>query len=513
MTTTIKAEPNPLVAGLQEYRTADPALMVIFGATGDLAHRKLLPSIYNLARQGMIPPGFAVVGAARDEMPEEQFRDMAAEAIRQYSRTQPVDKDVLAELSRALFYQRLQFDDPKAWKALKRRLDELSQQRQTSGNVVFYCATPPLAYPVIIEQLEAVGLNHDPHGYRRIIVEKPFGTDLHSARELNRLLHKTFGEDRVYRIDHYLGKETVQNILAFRFANAIFEPIWNSHYVDSIQITVAEEIGVGGRGAYYEQAGALRDIIQNHALQLLTLVAMEAPVAFEATSVRDEKVKVLRAIRPLHPDDMATHTVRGQYTRGFVLGQEVPGYREEESIAPDSRTETFAAVKIQVDNWRWSDVPFYVRSGKRMPKRVTEIRVGFKRPPHLTFGREQTRELEPNAITLRIQPEEGISLRFGAKVPTPGLRIRSVNMDFLYASSFLAEAPDAYERLLVDCLVGDPTLFTRADEVETAWQWIDAIEEAWRQGKPPLETYPAGTWGPPSADRLLENDGRAWHHP
>ncbi len=510
--TTATERINPLATGLHEYRTLDPALMVIFGATGDLSRRKLLPSIYNLARQRLLPPGLAVVGAAMDPIGDEQFRDKAITSIKEHSRTQPVDEDILRSFAQSLFYQPLNFDDPEGWKTLKRRLDELDQQRQTGGNVVFYCATPPPTYPIIVRQLGAVGLNQG-SGYRRIIVEKPFGSDLESARALNSEMQRVFSEERVYRIDHYLGKETVQNILAFRFANAIFEPIWNSHYIDSVQITVAEELGVEGRGAYYDRAGALRDIIQNHALQLLTLVAMEPPIAFEATAVRDEKVKVLKAIRPLEKEQMATHTVRGQYTAGYIAGQPVPGYREEPSIDPSSETETFAAVRLQVDNWRWADVPFFIRTGKRLPKRVTEIHIAFNRPPHLTFGREASRELEPNAITLRIQPEEGISLRFGAKVPSGGIRIRSVNMDFLYLSAFLAEAPDAYERLLVDCMLGDPTLFTRADEVETAWRFIDAIEESWRGGRPPLDVYKAGSWGPKSADQLLENSGHSWHRP
>jgi glucose-6-phosphate 1-dehydrogenase len=359
---------------------------------------------------------------------------------------------------------------------------------------------------MIARQLKTVRL-HRGKGYRRIIVEKPFGTDLHSAYELNHMLREAFPENALYRIDHYLGKETVQNILAFRFANSIFEPLWNAQQVDHVQITASEPIGVEGRGGYYEQAGALRDIVQNHALQLLTLVAMEPPVAFDATSVRDEKVKVLKQVRPITPEEIPTHTVRGQYGEGWVLGEKVPGYREEKNVAANSETEVY------VDNWRWSDTPFYIRVGKRLPKAVTEIRVQFKRPPHLTFGREATKELEPNSITLRIQPEEGISLRFGAKVPTAGVVIRSVNMDFLYTSSFLVDAPDAYERLLLDCMLGDPTLFTRSDEVETAWQFVDVIEESWHNGEPPLQMYEAGTWGPLSADLLLAADRRAWHHP
>ena len=503
---------SPLTRGLSEYRSADPALMVIFGATGDLSGRKLLPALYNLARNRLLPAGFALVGAALDDTSEDRFRELAAQHIREHSRTQPVDEQTLQAFVMDLSYLHLDFGDAGGFHRLGQRLAELDAARHTGGNVVFYCATPPATYRTISEQLRQAGLNHG-SGYRRIIVEKPFGSDLRSARDLNKVLRRAFPEDAIYRIDHYLGKETVQNILAFRFANSIFEPVWNCQHVDHVQITVAEPLGVERRGPYYEQAGALRDIVQNHALQLLTLVAMEPPVALEAGATRDEKVKVLRAIRPLSPDEVYVRTVRGQYTEGWVMGEKVPGYRQEARVAPDSQAETYAALRCQVDNWRWAETPFYIRTGKRLPKQVTEIRVQFKRPPHLTFGREATRELEPNAITLRIQPEEGISLRFGAKVPTAGLVISSVNMDFLYASSFLVDAPDAYERLLLDCMLGDPTLFTRSDEVEAAWTLMDCVEEVWRQGSPPLEMYEAGTWGPPGADRLLEEDGRKWHKP
>jgi glucose-6-phosphate 1-dehydrogenase len=503
---------NPLVEGLSEYRAADPAVMVIFGATGDLSGRKLLPALYNLACSRLLPAGFTLVGAAKDDLDDEGFRRLAAERVTAHSRTQPVDPDTQDAFLRDVHYLRVDFGRAEGYLLLRERLEELDRARHTCGNVVFYCATPPPTYPSIAEQLRTAGLNRG-DGYRRIIVEKPFGFDLRSARHLNRVLRRSFPEDSLYRIDHYLGKETVQNILAFRFANSIFEPVWNSQHVDHVQITVAEPIGVERRGAYYDQAGALRDIVQNHMLQLLSLVAMEPPVALEAGSTRDEKVKVLRAIRPLTLDDVAVQTVRGQYTEGWEMGDKVPGYRAEPNVAPDSETETFAALRCQVDNWRWAETPFYLRTGKRLPKQVTEIRVQFKRPPHLTFGREATRELEPNAITLRIQPEEGISLRFGAKVPTAGMVIRSVNMDFLYASSFLVDAPDAYERLLLDCMLGDPTLFTRADEVEVAWTLVDGIEAGWRHGQPPLETYPSGTWGPLGADRLLARDGRTWHRP
>ena len=508
----VEEAPNPLAEGLHDYRIADPAVMVIFGATGDLSGRKLLPALYNLAKQRSLPAGFAVVGAAMDQMSDDAFRKRAADKIRQFSRTQPIEESVLAAFLSTVSYIKVDFSKLDDFRALGQRLRELDNTRHIPGNRIFYCATPPPTYETIAEQLQAAGLNTG-NGFHRIVVEKPFGTDLDSARRLTATLQKVFAEDSVFRIDHYLGKETVQNILAFRFANSIFEPVWNSNLIDSVQIAVAEELGIENRGAYYDHAGALRDIIQNHGLQLITLTAMEPPLAFEANAVRDEKVKVLRSIRPLFGEDIEQSTVRGQYTKGWVLGEQVAGYREEPNVAPDSQTETFAAMRLYVDNWRWAGVPFYIRAGKRMPKRVTEIRVQFKRPPHLTFGREAMKEVDPNAITLRIQPEEGISLKFGAKVPSAGLRIRSVTMDFQYMTSFLVEAPEAYERLLLDCMIGDPTLFTRADEVEAAWQLIDPIEEAWRNGRPPLGFYAAGTWGPDASAQLLHGDGREWHRP
>ena len=508
----VEEAPNPLAEGLHDYRIAVPAVMVIFGATGDLSGRKLLPALYNLARQRSLPAGFAVVGAAMTEMSDGAFRKHAAQRIRQFSRTQPIDDRVLDALLSSLHYVTVDFGRLEDFKALGTKLDELDAANHVPGNRIFYCATPPPTYQTIAVQLQAAGLNKG-EGFHRIVVEKPFGSDLQSARELTQTLQKVFTEDSVYRIDHYLGKETVQNILAFRFANSIFEPVWNSNLIDSVQITVAEEIGIENRGAYYDRAGALRDIIQNHGLQLVTLTAMEPPLAFESGAVRDEKVKVLRSIRPLIGEDIEQSTVRGQYTRGWVLGEQVGGYREEKNVAPDSQTETYAALRLFVDNWRWAGVPFYIRAGKRLPKRITEIRIQFKRPPHLTFGRDAMKEVDPNAITLRIQPEEGISLKFGAKVPSAGLRIRSVTMDFQYVTSFLVEAPEAYERLLLDCMIGDPTLFTRADEVEAAWTLVDPIESAWRDGRPRLQTYAAGSWGPDAAAELLKADGREWHRP
>jgi glucose-6-phosphate 1-dehydrogenase len=503
---------NPLARGLTQYRSVEPALIVIFGATGDLSRRKLLPALFTLAHNRLLPAGFMLVGAALDDLSESAYRKLATNTVREHSRIQPIDRESLEAFCRDITYQPLDFSHRKGFEQLAARLQELDLARHTGGNIVFYCATPPPTYPQIIRQLKAVGLNRGA-GYRRIIIEKPFGSDLASAQQLNHTLKGVVPEESVYRIDHYLGKETVQNIMAFRFANAIFEPLWNSQYVDHVQITVAEPLGVEHRAAYYEKAGALRDIVQNHAFQLLSLVAMEPPVAFDATSVRDEKVKVLKSVRPLSLDEVAVRTVRGQYQEGWVLGTKVPGYREEEGVAPDSQTETYAALRLQVDNWRWAGMPFYIRTGKRLPRQATEIRIQFRRPPHPMFGREQTKELEPNAITLRIQPEEGISLRFGAKVPSAGVVIQSVNMDFMYASSFLVEAPDAYERLILDCLMGDPTLFTRADEVERAWSLVDPIEAGWRADRPKLEPYAAGTWGPEAANRLIEADGRQWHIP
>jgi len=503
---------NPLAEGLHDYRVADPSIMVIFGATGDLSSKKLLPAIYNLAKQRLLPPGFAVVGAAIDDLSDDAFRKHASDVITEHSRTQPIDPTVLQAFLQATFYIKVDFSKVEDFRGLQRKLDELDRARHTAGNRVYYCATPPPTYETITEQLKAAALTTG-GGFHRIVVEKPFGSDAKSARELNKILQRVFHEDAVFRIDHYLGKETVQNILAFRFANSIFEPVWNSNLIDSVQITAAEEIGVELRGGYYDKAGTLRDIVQNHALQLLALVAMEPPVSFDANTVRDEKVKVLRAIRPIEDGDVAHATVRGQYSKGWVLGERVIGYREEKNVAPGSLTETFAALRLFVDNWRWAGVPFYIRAGKRLPKRATELRIQFKRPPHLTFGREAAQELDPNAITLRIQPEEGISLKFGAKVPSAGVKLRSVTMDFEYATSFLVETPEAYERLLLDCMIGDPTLFTRADEVEAAWKLIDPIEAAWRDGRPQLQTYESGTWGPAAAAKLLEADGREWHRP
>ena len=511
---------NPLREGLQLQRTPEPCTLVIFGATGDLTHRKLVPALYSLARAGMLPTGFSVVGFARREKEHERFRSEMHDAVNQFSRNRPVDQHVWSTFSKALHYLPSQFDDPAAYRRLRTELDRLDHERGGSGNRLFYLATPPSFYGPIVQQLGAEGLQHggtvDGHqGWARIIVEKPFGHDLASAQELNRQIHQVFDESQVYRIDHYLGKETVQNILVLRFANGIYEPIWNRRYVDHVQITVSESVGVETRGAYYEEAGALRDMVQSHLLQLVTLTAMEPPAAYDADAVRDEKVKVLRAIRPITGKLVSEFTVRGQYGPGYEAGKPVPGYRQEGRVAPESTTETFAAIKLFIDNWRWQGVPFYLRTGKHLPSRASEIAIQFKRPPHTLFT-SGTDELEANFLVLRIQPDEGVTLRFGVKVPGQAMLIRTVNMDFLYGASFGVESPDAYERLLLDAMLGDTTLFTRRDEVEKSWAFITAILKAWQQQQqppPPFPNYAAGTWGPEAADALIERDGRAWHRP
>jgi glucose-6-phosphate 1-dehydrogenase len=485
--------------------------MVIFGASGDLTRRMLLPALYDLALDQRLPPRFAVVGFARTEMSDEEFRDQAHQAVKEYSR-RPVDEAVWESFAKGLYYVAGEYNKEESYRKLAATLDRLKLERGTAGNHLYYLAVPPSTYPLIIQQMgggDLVGAHEDTHAWTRVIVEKPFGRDLESARALNRQIHSVFREGQVYRIDHYLGKETVQNILVFRFANGIFEPIWNRRYVDHVQITVAESVGVEQRGGYYEEAGALRDMVQNHLMQLLSLVAMEPPIAFDGRSVRDEKVKVLQAIRRVRGADVERCTARGQYGTGWVSGEEVPGYREEPGVSVDSQTETFVALKLYVDNWRWADVPFYLRSGKRLPKRSTEVAIHFKRAPHLLF-REITdvSTLEPNILTMRIQPNEGISLKFHAKVPGSPVRLRPVNMDFLYGSSFQIEPPSAYETLLLDALQGDSTLFTRSDEVEAAWTITSDILEGW--GQMPagaIPDYEAGTWGPQAASDLIGPGG------
>ncbi|CAN5145312.1 glucose-6-phosphate dehydrogenase [soil metagenome] len=501
---------NPLRAGARLARVPDPSTLVIFGGSGDLAARKLLPALYNLGLQRHLPSAFEVVGTARATLTDEQYRAELHDAVSRNSRTRPINEDVWASFAEHMHY--VSSGTEGGYAALGRLLDDIAREHGTFGNRLFYLATPPPAYEPIVQAIGAHGLARTA-GWGRLVVEKPFGTDFRTAVQLSDHLHEVFGDGDVFRIDHYLGKETVQNILVLRFANAIFEPLWSRQYVDHVQITVAESLGVEERGEYYDRAGAIRDVVQNHLLQLVALVAMEPPAAFDADAVRDEKVKVLRAMRPIAPDEVAERAVRGQYAAGYVEGTAARGYREEPSIGALSETETYVALKCHVDNWRWEGIPFYVRTGKRLPKWATEIALQFRIAPHQVFSREAAAGLEPNTLVLRIQPDEGISLKFGAKVPVQGVRIRSVNMDFVHGASFMVDAPDAYETLILDALRGDATLFTRRDEVEQQWRLVDPISEAWGSGHLDLPTYAAGTWGPTEADLLIARDGRAWRKP
>jgi glucose-6-phosphate 1-dehydrogenase len=479
--------------------------MVIFGASGDLTARKLMPALYNLAAQRALPVSFKVVGAARAGGSDQTFRTEMSQAVTRHSRTSPVNEMVWNSFEEHLSYASI--GDPDGYEKLRRRLDEFDKEAGTSGNRLFYLAVPPTAYAEIVGELGRHAVARSEKGWSRIVIEKPFGRDLASARSLSEAVQRVFREHEIFRIDHYLGKETVQNILVLRFANGIFEPTWNRQYVDHVEITVAESGGIEARADYYETAGAIRDIVQNHLLQLLTLVAMEPPVAFDADAVRDEKVKVLRAVRRIAPDAVAASAVRGQYGPGYIEGRAVCGYRDEEGVSNRSTTETYVALKLAVDSWRWEGIPFYLRTGKRLPKRATEIAVQYRRAPHQLFGREG-QALEANTLVLRIQPDEGISLTFGAKVPVQGLRIRQVHMDFSYGASFVVDAPDAYETLLLDALRGEATLFTRRDEIEEQWEIVQPILDAWAAGEP--EPYEAGSWGPVSADSLVAADGRGW---
>jgi glucose-6-phosphate 1-dehydrogenase len=500
--TTTSLEDNPLLDGLELRRAPDPCILVIFGASGDLTKRKLFPALYSLAFRQMLPESFAIVGASRSEESDDEFRERMKEAVQQTARDDFRD-DVWETLADGMHYVALDFADEQGEEELARTLTKLDGERGTRGNRVYYLATPPAVFPVVVE---ALGKRRSAEGWTRLIIEKPFGHDLTSARELQQVVEKYFGESEVFRIDHYLGKETVQNTLALRFANGIFEPIWNRQFVDHVQITVSETLGIEGRAEYYEKAGAIRDIFQNHLLQLIAITAMEPPIDFTADSVRNEKVKVLRAMSTPGPKSV----VRGQYGRGYIEGEEVSAYREEKGVDPQSMTETYVAAKLYVDNWRWADTPFYVRTGKHLARRETTIAIEFKRAPHPPFEEMSAERLRPDVLVVHVQPDEGVSLAIGVKVPGQGMTIRTVHMDFLYGGAFRTGLPEAYERLILDAMLGDATLFTRIDEVEEQWSLVDAIVAAWARDRPAFPNYAAGTWGPTAADELMERDGRAW---
>jgi glucose-6-phosphate 1-dehydrogenase len=497
-----KQETNPLLEGLQLRRTPEPCVLVIFGASGDLTRRKLFPALYSLALRRLLPEKFAVIGVARSEESDDEFRERMKHAVQEFGRDE-FKEDVWNWLAEGMHYVATDFADEGGEDHVAAVLNELDRTRGTAGNRVYYLAVPPDAISTLLHE---IGERRSAEGWTRVIIEKPFGHDLESARELNEEIKRHFAEKEIFRIDHYLGKETVQNLLALRFANGIFEPIWNRQFVDHVQITVAESIGIEGRAAFYERAGAIRDVFQNHLLQLVALTAMEPPIDFTADSVRNEKVKVLRALHTPGPH----HVVRGQYGRGFIEGEEVPGYREEQGVAPESMTETYVAAKLYVDNWRWADTPFYVRAGKRLARRESTIAIEFKRAPHPPFEIVDEEGLRPNVLVCHIQPDEGVSLEFLAKVPGQGMMLRAVHMDFLYGPTFRSGIPEAYERLLLDCFLGDATLFTRADEVEEQWSLVDAIVAFWKRDRPSFPNYAAGTWGPAASDEMIGREGRKW---
>ena len=504
---------NPLrsPADYRLNRIAGPSALIIFGVTGDLSRKKLMPAVYDLANRGLLPPGFGLVGFARRDWEDQDFATIVHDSVKQYARTE-FREEVWEQLSQGIRFVSGSFDEDEAFENLKTTLEELDRERGTMGNHAFYLSIPPKAFPEVTEQLRRSGLAQDTPGqWRRVVIEKPFGHDLESARELNEVVGSVFPQDSVFRIDHYLGKETVQNILALRFANQLYEPIWNTNYVDHVQITMAEDIGVGGRAGYYDGIGAARDVIQNHLLQLLALTAMEEPISFKASDLRAEKEKILAAVRL--PEDLSTVTARGQYAGGWQGGEKVLGFLQEDGMSPESTTETYAAVKLEIGTRRWAGVPFYLRAGKRLGRRVTEIAVVFKRAPQQLFANSQTSQLGQNALVIRVQPDEGVTIRFGSKVPGAGMQVRDVTMDFGYGHAFTEASPEAYERLILDVLLGEPPLFPRHEEVELSWKILDPIEEYWEKAGGPLDQYSPGSWGPTSADELLARDGRTWRRP
>ena len=507
---------NPLRQGIRLEQTAEPCTVIIFGASGDLTKRKLVPALYRLVQERLLPAEFAIVGFARTEMSDDAFREKMKESVAEFSEAKKVDEEVWHSFAQGLYYLTADIGDPDEYQKLAALLDRIDRERGTAGNRLFYLSVAPRFYAPAVEQLGRAGLaKPKANSWVRVIIEKPFGTDLESARLLNKQIHEHLDELQIYRIDHYLGKETVQNLLAFRFANGIFEPLWNRQYIDHVQITNAEAVGVEGRGGYYETAGVLRDMIQNHVFQVLSLVAMEPPAHLGSEAVRDEKIKAMTAVREFTPERVRAECVRGQYGPGSIAGKPVPGYREEEDVAPDSTTETFAMLTMYFDNWRWAGVPFYIRSGKRLPKRVTEIAIQFRAAPHQLFGPEATEQVTPNQLIIRIQPDEGITLRFAAKVPGQITHIRDVNMDFRYGSSFGVQLAEAYERLLLDCILGDSTLYARRDMTERGWEIVMPILEEWAatRSEASFPNYEAGTWGTQAAHDLIESPGWRWRRP
>src|SRR3954463_13561686 len=503
--------PNPLRDPRDRRlpRVPEPCALVVFGITGDLARKKLLPAVYDLANRGLLPTNFALLGFARRDWGDTEFAELSREAARENART-PWREEVWEQLAADITFVQGSFDDDNAFDTLAATLGELEGSHGIGGNAAFYLSIPPTMFPTVLKQMQRTGrAESTPERWRRVVVEKPFGEDLSSSRELNALVDSVFGADDVFRIDHYLGKETVQNLLALRFANTLFEPIWNANFVDSVQITMAEDVGIGGRAGFYDSAGAARDVLQNHLLQLLALTAMEEPVAFDASALRMEKLKVLGAVSL--PEDLEHYAIRGQYEQGWLAGQRGNGYTDEDGAPEDSTTEPYAAVRLNVETRRWGGVPFYLRTGKRLPRRVTEIAVSFKKAPHLPFDATDTTELGHNQLVVRVQPDEGVTLRFGSKVPGSLMEVRDVSMDFLYGESFTEGSPEAYERLILDVLLGDQSLFPRNAEVEDSWRVIDPLEEFWAD-RPP-EHYRAGEWGPKAADEMLARDGRRWRRP
>jgi glucose-6-phosphate 1-dehydrogenase len=509
--TSAKSDVNPLREGLRLERVPDPHVMVLFGSTGDLSHRKVFPALAQLWRTNLLPADWALIAVGRRPFDDETFRAEVAASLKEHCRV-ALDPDMERTFLSRISYHRGDFSDSASYDALSARIEGMHLEQGTEANVLFYLATQPSAFPLIVSEIGRCGMDHEVHGggWRRIVVEKPFGRDLDSAKKLNREMLRVFRESQIYRIDHYLGKETVRNLMVFRFGNGIFEPLWNRRYVDHVQITVAESLGLEDRGMFYEETGAARDVLQNHLLQLLSLVAMEPPATLAADALRDEKLKVLRAVNPASRSDVSREIVRGQYGPGWVAGQPVAGYRAEAEVDPESETETFVAGRFEIDDWRWSGVPFYLRTGKRMAKRATEIAIQFREVPHRLFA-EAASDPQPNLLAIRVQPDEGILLRFGSKVPGLGLAIRPVTMDFTYGTAFSTDAPEAYETLILDAMLGDQSLFTRADEVEAAWAIVTPIHEAWVEDPAPaFPNYAAGTWGPAAADELIERDGRRW---